>query len=108
MAHVASERSESSDGAQTFPAMCRRGVLRNVLTDVANELREMGRIDERESFMDGMFVPAKGGGEEIGYGKHGKGMKLMGIVDRHGLPLAVSVHAAKRHEVKLVQLCFDF
>jgi hypothetical protein len=30
------------------------------------------------------------------------------IVDRHGLPLSVSTHAANHHEVRLVQLCFDF
>ena len=35
-------------------------------------------------------------------------MKIMAIVDRHGLPLSVSTHAANRHEVRLVQLCFDF
>jgi hypothetical protein len=29
-------------------------------------------------------------------------------VDRHGLPLSVSTHAANHHEVRLVQLCFDF
>ena len=91
-----------------FQQWCHREVLRNVLTDLANELRETGRMDERESFIDGMFVLAKGGGEEIGYGKHGKGMKIMGIVDRHDLPLAVSAHAVKHHEVKLVQLCFDY
>ena len=52
-----------------FQQWCRREVLRNVLTDLANELRETGRIDERESFIDGMFVLAKGGGEDVGYGK---------------------------------------
>ena len=32
----------------------------------------------------------------------------MAIVDRHGLPPSVSTHAANHHEVRLVQLCFDF
>ena len=32
----------------------------------------------------------------------------MAIVDRRGLPLSVSAHAANHHEVTLVQLCFDF
>jgi len=32
----------------------------------------------------------------------------MAIVDRHGLPLAVSTHAANHHDVTLVQLSFDF
>jgi hypothetical protein len=51
---------------------------------------------------------AKGGGSEVGTTKHGKGMKIMAIVDRHGLPLSVSTHAANHHEVRLVQLCFGF
>jgi hypothetical protein len=51
---------------------------------------------------------AKGSGAEIGATKCGKGMKIMAIVDRHGLPLSVRTHAANHHEVRLVQLCFDF
>jgi hypothetical protein len=51
---------------------------------------------------------AKGGGAEIGPTKRGEGMKIMAIVDCHGLPLSISTHAANHHEVRLVQLCFDF
>ena len=65
-------------------------------------------LDEAECFIDATFVMAKGGGAEIGPTKRGKGMKIMAIVDRHGLPLSVSTHAANHHEVRLVQLCFDF
>ena len=32
----------------------------------------------------------------------------MGIVDRNGLPLAITTHAANHHAVTLVQLTFDF
>jgi len=32
----------------------------------------------------------------------------MAIVDRNGLPLSVSTHAASHHEVTLVQLSFDY
>jgi hypothetical protein len=67
-----------------------------------------GALDEAECFIDATFVMAKGGGAEIGATKRGKGMKIMAIVDRHGLPLSVSTHAANHHEVRLVQLCFDF
>jgi hypothetical protein len=51
---------------------------------------------------------AKGGGADVGPTKRGKGLKIMAIVDRHGLPLSVSTHAANHHEVRLIQLCFDF
>src|SRR6201989_3372717 len=65
-------------------------------------------LNEEECFIDATFVMAKGGGLEIGATKRGKGMKIMAIVDRHGLPLSVSTHAANHHEARLVQLCFDF
>ena len=83
-------------------------MLREVLTDLANTLREQGAIDESECFIDATFASAKGGGDEIGPTRRGKGVKIMAIVDRHGLPLAVTTHAANHHEVTLVQLTFDF
>ena len=91
-----------------FQTWCRNETLRNVLTDVANELRDSGGLDEQECFIDATFAMAKGGGAEIGPTRRGKGLKIMAIVDRHGLPLSVSTHAANHHEVRLVQLCFDF
>lgn len=91
-----------------FQHWCREEVLRTVLTDLANTLRDAGTMDESESFIDATFASAKGGGDEIGKTKRGKGVKIMAIVDRHGLPLAVSTHAANHHEVTLVQLSFDF
>ena len=91
-----------------FQNWCRNEVLRDVLTDLANTLHEQGDLDESEAFIDGMFSAAKGGGAEIGHSKRGKGVRVMGMVDRHGLPLSVSTHAANHHEVTLVQLTFDF
>ncbi len=63
---------------------------REVLCALANELREQGGLDESECFVDAMFSPAKGGGGGVGLTKRGKGVKIMGIVDRHGLPVAAS------------------
>src|SRR5690349_16758695 len=91
-----------------FQQWCEREILRAVLADLANELRDRGDIDESECFIDGTFASAKGGGAEIGPTRRGKGVKIMAIVDRNGLPLSVSTHAANHHEVTLVQLSFDF
>ncbi|CAI4030662.1 transposase [Nitrospira tepida] len=91
-----------------FQHWCHQEVLRAVLTDLANTLREDGALDEAECFIDATFASAKGGGEQIGPTKRGKGVKILAIVDRHGLPLSVSTHAANHHEVTLVQLSFDF
>jgi hypothetical protein len=92
-----------------FQQWCREETLRKVLTDLANTLRDEGEIDESECFIDACFASAKGGGEAIGPTRRGKGVKIMAIVDRHGLPLSVSTYAANHHhEVTLVQLSFDF
>ena len=79
-----------------------------VLTDLANTLRDEGALDESERFFDATFASAKGGDNEIGPEKRGKGMNIIAIVGCHELPLAVSTHAANHHEVTLVQLSFDF
>ena len=91
-----------------FQQWCRSEILREIMTGLANTLREEGALDERECFIDATFASAKGGGEEIGPTKRGKGVKIMAMVERYGLPLAVSTHAANHHEVTLVQLSFDF
>ena len=83
-------------------------MLRKVPADLANALREEGEIDESECFIDATLSSAKGGGDEIGPTRPGKGMKLMAIVDRNGLPLSASIYAANHREVTLVQLSFDF
>jgi hypothetical protein len=83
-----------------FQTWCSNEVLRRVLTDVANEVRDKGVLDEEESFIDATFAMAKGGGAEFGASKRGKGMNIMAIVDRHGLPLSVSTDAANHHEVR--------
>ena len=48
------------------------------------------------------------GGDGIGKTRKGKGVKIMAMVDRHGLPVAVCTESAQRAEVSLVQLLFDF
>jgi hypothetical protein len=46
-----------------FQTWCRDEILRRVLTDVANELRDKGALDEEECFIDATFVMAK----RVGY-----------------------------------------
>jgi hypothetical protein len=44
-----------------FQPWCRQDVLRDILTQLANDLRDEGVIDARESFIDATFAFAKGG-----------------------------------------------
>lgn len=55
-----------------------------------------------QGFIDGSFTAAKKGGSVIDPTKRGKGNKIMAIVDRRSLPLAVHVACASPHEVRLV------
>jgi hypothetical protein len=53
-----------------FQSWCRDEVLRRVLTDVANEIRDSGALNEEECFIDAIFVMAKGGGLRERYRRH--------------------------------------
>ena len=46
-------------------------------------------------------------GRLVGKTKRGKGTKIMGIADRHGLPVALRTESASPAEVKLVELTLD-
>jgi transposase len=91
-----------------FQKWCEQEVLRNVLCVLANELRQNGKLNTQECFIDATFSSAKGGGAEIGPTRRGKGVKIMAIVDRQGLPLSIVTCAANHHEVTCVQLSFEF
>jgi hypothetical protein len=54
-----------------------------VLTQLANALRERSDIDERESFIDACLPRLRAVAM-----KSGRGVKILTIVDRHGLPLS--------------------
>src|SRR5438874_9824547 len=89
-----------------FQQWCREEVLRKVLTDLANTLREEGEIDESECFIDATFASAKGGGEEIGPTRRGKGVKIMAIVDRHDFQDRKSTRLNSSHvEISYAVFC---
>jgi transposase len=54
-----------------FQTLCQSKILRRVLTDIANELRARGVLDEEESLIDATFAMAKGGGADVGPTKRG-------------------------------------
>ena len=85
-----------------FQHWVRSGMLKSVLSVLAQALHEEGHLDLRETFIDGSFAPAKKGGACVGKTKRGKGSKIMAIADRHGRPIAVYIESATPHEVTLV------
>jgi hypothetical protein len=71
VAYAPAKLSELKTVHRGFQAWCRDEILRGLLTDVANDLRDRGVLDEEECFIDATFVMAKGGGAEIGPTKRG-------------------------------------
>jgi hypothetical protein len=78
------------------------------LADLANSQRDLGVVYEWESFIYTTFASAKGGGEETSKTVCRKGVKIMAMVDCHGLPSELSRHLANHHEATLVRLRVEF
>lgn len=83
-------------------------MIRAALPELANVLRDERAINGSRCYIDAAFASTYGAGDEIGRRRRGKRVTIMVIADRHGLPLAVTTHAANHNHVILVQLTFDF
>ncbi len=73
-----------------FQTWCRSEVLRGILMDIANELRERrGVLDEEECFIDATFVMAKGGGAASVWRQkfRGRAVRRLRRSDRSGTAL---------------------
>jgi transposase len=90
-----------------FQRWVRNGTFERVLEALARDLKERGKLDLSECFIDGTFVVAKKGGGCVGKTKRGKGTKLMAMADRFGLPLAICAASASPHEITLVAPTLD-
>jgi transposase len=86
-----------------FQQWRRSGLLTRLLLKLAEDLRDRGKLDLRESFIDASFSSAKKGALLSALLAAAKAAKIMTISDGHGLPLAVHVASASPHETKLVE-----
>ena len=86
-----------------FQSWQRSGLLTQVLQKLAEDLRDRGKIDLSETFIDASLQFGEKGGAAAGPARRGKGSKIMAIADRHGLPISCSIASASPHETKLVE-----
>jgi len=91
-----------------FQQWCREEVLRKYSRILRMRCARKARSMSRNASSMPRSHPRRAVAKEIGPTRRGKGVKIMAIVDRHGLPLSVSTYAANHHEVTLVQLSFEF
>jgi transposase len=90
-----------------FQQWQRSGLLTGLLQKLAEDLRDRGKLDLSESFIDASFSGGEKRGSSVGPTKRGKGSKIMAIADGHGFPLSVYVASASPHETKLIEPTLD-
>ena len=56
---------------------------------------------------DGMFVPGKGGGEDVDHGYKGKGLTVHALVYENGMPLSVTSTGASGSERDQIEVLLD-
>jgi transposase len=83
------------------------GVWERIWRAAQAVLDRQSQLDWTIAFLDGSFVPAKRGGEQVGLTKKGKGTKWMLVTDGNGLPLGFHLESASRAEVRLAQQTLD-
>ena len=91
------------NGAPTFPEL---GALRSDRKDSAGSgatLEGRRRIGSQRMFCGRDVCSGQKRGRLVGKTKRGKGTKIMGIADGHGLPIALRTESASPAEVKLVE-----
>ena len=86
-----------------FQQWQRSGLLTRLLQKLAEDLRDRGKLDLSESFIDASFSSAKKGALLSALLAAAKAAKSWRSADRHGLPVAVHVASASPHETKLVE-----
>jgi transposase len=83
------------------------GVWERIWRAALAALDRQGQLDWTIAFLDGSFVPAKKGGDQVGLTKKGKGTKWMLVIDGHGLPLGFHLASAQVAEVRLAEQTID-
>jgi len=89
------------DRAPAFPNWVKSGVMEHLLITLAQHLKDAGGLDLKDVLWTDVCAGQKRG-RLVGKTKRGKGTKIMGIADRHGLLSPCGQKALRPAEVKLV------
>jgi hypothetical protein len=89
------------------------GVWEKIWRAARVALDRRGHLDWSMAFLDGLFAPAKKGGDKVGLTKEGNGTKKgngttwMLFTDGNGLPLGFHLDSANTAEIKLAEQTFN-
>jgi len=83
------------------------GTWKRIAAHVLGDADLLGLVDLTRGSVDGMFVPGKGGGDDVDYGFKGKGSTLHHMCDNNGRTLALETTAANIDERKVLEALLD-
>lgn len=83
------------------------GTWKRITEQILGLADSLGLVDLARGSVDGMFVPGKGGGDDVDYGFKGKGCTLHHICDNNGRTLALKTTAANVDERKVLEAMLD-
>jgi transposase len=90
-----------------FQQWQRSGRPDRLLQRLAEDLRDRGKIDLSEAFVDATFAGTKKGGPPLGPYSPRQREQNHATCDRHGLPVAVHLASASPHEPHLLPTTLD-
>lgn len=85
----------------------KEGLFKKIWKKVIVKAERKGRLKLDTCFIDATFIRSKAGKDLVGKTRCGKGHKLMAIVDRRGVPIALNLCSASPAESKLVGKTLD-
>ena len=103
LARSATSLSALSNLSSSFPAVATRRTVDRRFDPISPRPARPGQTGPVGNFHRCHLQQRQKGGSAVGPTRRGKGSKIMAIVDRHGLPLAVSMASASPQETKLVE-----
>lgn len=83
------------------------GTWKHIAERILGMADVLGLVDLTRGSVDGMFVPGKGGGDDVDYGFKGKGATLHHLVDNNGRTLNLETTAANVDERKVLEALLD-
>lgn len=83
------------------------GTWKRIAARILGAADNLGLVDLTMGSVDGMFVPGKGGGDDVAYGFKGKGITLHHMCDNNGRTLALETTAANVDERKVLESLLD-
>jgi transposase len=92
------QRASKSPAHRRLKRWEQEGISEHLKARISGIADETGLTNRESGAADGSFLPGKGGGEGVSYGRKGKGILISSMVERNGMPMSCKVTPADADE----------